>query len=357
MFSYKRKKKARANGTGTAYRRGKTWTGRVVLGWHDHEGHKVPDWATKGGFQMKKEALAWCAATLDKGKTKPADNTSFLALYDAWEENYSPRIGRSTLDCYKAAKRHFAPIHGKIFRAIDIDELQDCLDSCGAGKRTLENMKALAGLLYKYAIPRHMAELNLAQYLDTGTGKKGTRPPFTPEQIDLVTRSVGKILYADYILALIYTGFRPSELLSLSKVSYDTNTGILTGGGKTEAGTNRIVPVAPTIRAIIESRLAAEPEYLFPGPDGKAMTEGYFRTECFYPALEAMGIGGLGLSPYSCRHSFANFLKAASGSDTDKAALMGHASPTMTKYYQSPDLESLKRIINTITNTIGQISE
>mgnify|MGYP002518212870 CR=1 FL=1 len=49
---------------------------------------------------------------------------------------------------------------------IDVDMLQECLDDCPNGKRTKENMKALAGLLYKYAIPRHQSEMNLAEYLN-----------------------------------------------------------------------------------------------------------------------------------------------------------------------------------------------
>lgn len=156
---------------------------------------------------------------------------------------------------------------------------------------------------------------------------------------------------------LIYTGFRPTEMLSLRPSALKTHPGAIVGGSKTEAGVNRVIPIAAQIRPILCERQASGLEWLFPGPDGKAMTEGHFRTECFYPALEAMGIGGLGLSPYSCRHAFANLLKTAPGSDTDKAALMGHASPTMTKYYQSPDLESLRAIINSFTNTIGQNSE
>lgn len=72
------------------------------------------------------------------------------------------------MDCYAAAENYFRPIWMLPFDQIDIDDLQDCLDECPKGKRTRENMKALAGLLYKYAIPRHMATLNLAQYLIVG---------------------------------------------------------------------------------------------------------------------------------------------------------------------------------------------
>ena len=74
------------------------------------------------------------------------------------------------MDCYAAAEKWFRPIWPLRFDEVDIDDLQECLDDCPKGKRTRENMKALAGLLYKYAIPRHLADLNLGQYLIVGAG-------------------------------------------------------------------------------------------------------------------------------------------------------------------------------------------
>ena len=50
----------------------------------------------------------------------------------------------------------------------------------------------------------------------------------------------------------------------------------------------------------------------------------------------------------SCRHTFADLMKNVQGSDTDKAALMGHTSFNMTKYYQSADMKSLKAITDRI---------
>lgn len=41
-------------------------------------------------------------------------------------------------------------------------------------------------------------------------------------------------------------------------------------------------------------------------------------------------------------------MKAVTGSGTDKAALMGHSDASMTKYYQSADLNSLLCITNNI---------
>lgn len=333
--------KRRPNGSGTAIKRGRSWQARIVTGWHTVNGKKLPIWETKDGFDTRSDAWAYCDMLIASIVKQPSE--TLLGVYEAWESSYAPRVSQSTMGCYQAAMIHLAHLHTKPIRSVSIDDWQAAVDNCDRGKRTRENIKALAGLLYKYAVPRRLADSNLAAYIHTGENDKSTRPAFTSAQVEIISKSKAK--YADYILSLIYTGMRPSEMFDLKPSSY--NNGVLTGGAKTEAGKNRIIPVSPKIKPIIERNIKNK-DWLFPRSDGSKMSERFFRDECFYPALAEMGINGYGLSPYSCRHTFANLLKNVKGSDTDKAALMGHASPTMTKYYQSPDLESLTAITNAI---------
>lgn len=131
-------------------------------------------------------------------------------------------------------------------------------------------------------------------------------------------------------------------MLQLTKESYDPVHKSLTGGIKTDAGKDRIVTIPPFIQPIIEKRYNDSCKYLFPKADGEKMSEEYFRKFIFKPMMERLGIEDR--TPYSCRHFYANLLKGVQGSDTDKAALMGHSDASMTKYYQSADYESLKRI-------------
>ena len=46
------------------------------------------------------------------------------------------------MDCYKAAMNHFRPVWDDNISEITVDDLQECMDDCPAGKRTMENMKA-----------------------------------------------------------------------------------------------------------------------------------------------------------------------------------------------------------------------
>lgn len=166
-----RKPKARGNGTGSVYQLpNRTWKAVYVVGWSvDDNGVMRRKTRTKAGFRTKKEALAYLP-TLALTPAQQRKALTLRELYDRWEPTH--KAGGSTINCYRAAIKHFRPLWAARMEDIDIDDLQECMDECPAGKRTRENMKALCGLLYKYAVPRHLAPLNLGPYLIVG-GQRG----------------------------------------------------------------------------------------------------------------------------------------------------------------------------------------
>lgn len=358
----KRLGRTRGNGAGTAFRRGSSWYAQVTVGsrveMRDGVPHVLYQRATKGGFAKKTEALAYCATLLEEARNPGARRNrvplTMRQIYEAWSPAHEMRVGVSTMNCYRAAWKYFRPLHEAMFEDIDLDDLQECVDDCPRGKRTKENMKALAGLLCKYALPRHQTDMNYAEYLYTGDGSKGTRPAFSPEQVALIRAQIGRTPHAEDVLCLIYTGFRPAELFALTPADYVD--GVLYNGIKTEAGKDRAVPVSDHIRPIIDARAALGGRYLFPRDNGERMSGRYFREVCFYPVLAAAGIQALPTAenpayyvPYSARHTFANFLKNAPGADKDKAGLMGHEDyRTTKKHYQSVELDALRAIIAAI---------
>ncbi len=350
------KGRTRPNGTGTAYKRGSVWEARVVVGWKADEEKDTlrPIMRTKSGFKTKREALEYCAVlktcalpTKKQSVSRAKDNT-FKALFDAFVARLESR-GRTagTISGYKAAFAHFAPLHHIEIKIIGADDLQDCVDECPKGKRTKETMKSVAGLTFKYAMERNIIEKNYAAFIFTGNGEKGTHPPFTALELEQIRQAVGIVPYADYIYFMCLTGYRPAEQLTRTKADYDADNNCIWGGIKTDAGKTRAVTISPKVQSILDSRLRVLGEYLFPRQDtGLPMTTDYFHKYCFKPCMEALGITGR--VPYSCRHTFANLMKNTQGSDTDKAALMGHTDASMTKYYQSADLDSLRKITDAI---------
>ena len=349
----------RANNTGNVYKRGKTWTARVTIGKKigPNGTDFVPVRKTLGGFRTRTEALNALPGLIEAG-TSIKINESFEQIYLKWKKEYESRIVKSTMDCYKAAYKHFSALHYKRFTDILATDLQACIDSCPSGKRTKENMKAFASLLYKYAINNNVCDKNFAQYLFTGTDPTTTREAFTMDELKVIKDSFGTEPYAPYVYAMCFLGFRPGEMLCLRKSAYHEDGKYLVGGGKTEAGTNRIVPVPKGVQEIIEKQLAVEgTDLLFPRfAEGKKgggkwveISDNYFRKFLFDPMMERLNIQGK--VPYSCRHTYANLLKDAVGAEKDKAALMGHEDYVTTKYYQSTDIEHMRNIVDQLETT------
>lgn len=352
-----RKPKSRGNGTGSVYKLPNgTWIAVKVLRREiDEQGKSHRVTVSKSGFKTKKEAILYLPNLNQQTKQEKRKTMTFKQLYDKWEPTH--KKSKSTMDCYKAAMKHFAPVWNEPVIDITVDDLQECMDEV-TGKRTQENMKAVCGLLYKFAIPRNLAVLNMGQYLvvggESGIGKEG----LPLDALETINKNINKVPYADYIVAACYLGFRPSELLELDVASYDRTKKTLTGGAKTEAGKNRVVTISPKIQPIIdkltENKIAGT---IFCGEDGKQMDIENYR-EKFYKALDACGIDNpitevngvkrRKYTPHSCRHTFSTLMKNVQAPDKDKLALIGHTSTEMLRHYQDVDIEGLRRITNAI---------
>ncbi len=340
-------KKKRGNGEGSAVKRGSTWTA-IASGrsWYDHEGNLHRYRPTKGGFKTKGEALEYAQA-LRNGPVS-ASEMNMDKLFTTWAEAYQSRVGASTMAGYRAAFKHFHSLHHRMIDTIRPVELQAQIDGCPAGKRTKQLMKVVVGLLWKFAVDNDLVRKDISSNLYTGNDATETRAPFSDLELARIRQAVGAEPYADYVMALCYTGFRPGELLDLKKDAYHPDGQYLIGGGKTEAGTDRIITIPPAIREIVQTRSAQSTDFLFPNlKTGKRMSHEYFRKFCFNPLMEKLGIEGK--VPYSCRHTYSNLIKNAPGDSGDKARLMGHTDYTFTQErYQSSALDDLRAITDAL---------
>lgn len=356
----KRRTKTRANGTGTAYKRGNTWTAVVVDDWKPSPDgtHKIPIYKTKGGFRTRTDALNYCPTLKNNGK-RP-ERIRLRDAYDRWEAFYSPRIGASTLDCYKYAYQHFNAVSGRFMDEITASDLQACMDACPSGKRTHQNMKCVAGLLWAYALDSNWVTKDVTENLYIGKGQTVQRDPLTEAEVKAIQNAIGKERYAEYIYCLCYLGFRPGEFLSLRKEHYRILDGIecLINGSKTEAGKDRVVVIPPQILDYVRARLYVPgtdllfPQYQFNRKDlfqgFKEMHHSYFRDHVFKPIMTRLKIAK-GKVPYAARHTYSDKLKRADGDDKTKAGLMGHTDYAFTRsHYQSTDLDDLLNVATTI---------
>lgn len=343
------KPKQRGNGQGCVYKlpNGK-YRAVVTLAYKTVDGKTKRIEKTRSDFVRKKDALDYLPQL--RRQAKPVDTSiTFKALYDLWIPTHE--ACKSTIGGYKAACNYYEPLFYIRFSDLGIDDFQECVDDCPRGKRTRHNMKVLITLLYKYAIPRGYApeKVNYGEYLKEGSGSEGIREAFTKEEIERIHSAyLQGVPWADYVYAMIYTGFRPHEFLTLDIRKYNREERAFVGGGKTKAGTNRLVTVSPKIQPIVD-RLIAEriSGPIFCDLNGKEIPLRKFREEYFASALKAAGITRK-LTPYCCRHTFATLMKNIIADDRDKLELMGHTSTEMLRHYQHINYEDLRKITDKI---------
>lgn len=348
-------KHKRGNGQGSVYKlpSGK-YKAVVTTGYYVDDQGRTRRHTRSQVFATKKDAVAALPGLKESPKVRQRKALTFWQVFEAWLPTH--KAGKSTLDCYRAAIRYFGPLFSMPFQDVDVDDLQDCLDDCPKGKRTRENMRACAGLMYKYAIPRHLTGdgLNLAQYLTVSGDAAAHRDALTDLELARLWKHADVVPGVDHILIMCYTGFRPSEYLALTAADYDGAAQTLTGGAKTEAGKNRVVTLSPKIAPLVAQRAAQGGPLCGEWPSLKRWSE-----VVFYPALEACGIdnpmvevgGGVQrhrITPHSCRHTFATLIKRVGGADKDKLELIGHTSGEMLRHYQDVDLADLRQITDAI---------
>lgn len=362
-------RKTRGNGQGTCYQRGKTWTACVTVGWllpADPSKPKRPVRKTRGGFRTKKDALNACAELMLASTERR--RITLEQCWNEWSFSYEKRVVPSTFAGYKSAYNHFSPLHGTYMDLISITELQACVDGTD-GHRTKQNMKTIAGLLWKYCVAHNLLDRNITNVLYTGKGQSVQRDPLVQDEVEKIKGAIGSVRYAEYIYCLVFLGMRPGEMLELRKEQLhhyikENKDGELTAdiwyiiaGKKTAAGKDRVIPIPSQILDIILERAwipgtdLLYPMYVFSRKKEpslirfKQMTDAYLNKSVFKPMAEMLGIVG-GKVPYSARHTYADMLKEATGSDKGKAALIGHSNYLFTQsHYQSDTVEELAEIV------------
>ncbi len=367
----KQKTKSRGNGLGSVYKLpdGK-WCAAKTVGWivdplpPDAPPGSVPHkrrQTVKRRFRTRRDAevalpfLTAADRRPQKGTATQRKGTSVTLkeLYDQWEPTHQK--SQSTMNCYRAGFRLFAPLWNVRMADLGVDDLQDCLDDSDAGRRTQENARAALGLVYKYGIPRDAVpkDRNLAQYLKVTEPGGAKKPGLSAAELELIRKAAaGGDPFASIVLCHCYLGFRPTALLALTVADYSPERRTFTGGIKTEAGKGRTVPVSPKIQKYVDALVASADGGSVFGILGRFMSLKDYRKR-FYSLLKSLRIdnpvdetGRHRLTPHSCRHTFATLLKRASGSDADKLALIGHTSTEQLRDYQDVPVEDLRAIID-----------
>lgn len=367
------------NGYGSVHKlsdkkRRKPWRARVTDKYEYDEvnDRQIRKYKTLGYYETKQLALQALADYNSNPYDLDADKITFSECYETWSEEYFKQITPSAKRTVVAAYMYCSSIYDMRMKDIRTYHLKGCMDDGyvipdmgkDKGKKkfaspnTKSRMKSMFNLLFDYAVEHEIAMSNYARNFkldkDVTQEKEKNKKdvvPFTKEEIQKLwdDKDYGA---TDMILISIYSGWRPQELAILSVDDIDLENDIMYGGLKTDAGKNRIVPIHPLIKPLIQKRydeaLKLQSPTLFfdeESQTGVSMTYDKYRSRF----NKVMKRNKMTHRPHECRHTFITKAKEANINEYILKLIVGHAITDITeKVYTHRTIEELKEEMNKI---------
>lgn len=322
-----RKTRKRANGSGTVYklqgRRKRPWVAaknKVIIGY----------------YERKTEALEALERLSGRDLTERF-NLTFAEVFEEWKTEHYKEIGPKGEESYDRAFDVFAELHGRKFRELRAADYQAVIDQHWTKSRsTLSKYKQLITQMSTWAMREELITTNFARFVRLPEGVKKEKEIFTDAEIQALEADNSDA--AKIVLMLIYTGMRINELFTLPLADYHDT--YVVGGEKTEAGRNRIIPIAPAGRPLFAYFAGlAKDDLLLSGYTGQRVARN-FRNRDYYPLLQRLGIQRH--TPHATRHTYASRARRAGMAPEILQRILGHADySTTANIYVHTDPEEL----------------
>lgn len=361
-------------------RRKKPYRARVTVGWELNEetGKSKQIFKDLGSFKTKGEASGALASYLKNPYDLSNKDITFTQLYEKWYEDFFDN-GEHGSHKYrvKSAYKYCSSIYKKKVREITVIDMKNCIykgttisvrgknkgEQQFASPSTKESMKFLFNHIFGYATEARLIERNYAK--DFSLDKKVLKEkeenhkekiPFSEEEIKKLWNSIDFVPFADMIIYACYSGWRPSEIIALKVKDVDLESGFIKGGIKSNAGKNRLVPIHPFVRGIVEKyyneAIYVNSEYLFNDINKKkgiGLSYDQYLTR-FNNVIELLKFRKE-ITPHYTRHTFITKAKSRSVNMNEYVLklIVGHEIGDLTEHvYTHRELQDLKEEIELI---------
>lgn len=295
-------------------------------------------------------------------------------LYDRWTEEYFKTLkSNSGIRTITSAWAYCSSVYDMRASDIRARHIKGCMDEGVAiirGKEkkpsadTKARIKSMFNLMLDYALEYEIVDRNYSRTFNVSDDiikeKEETKRghiPFTDDEIRLLWKNVDSKQYVDVILIQCYSGWRPQELGLLRLENVDLENWSFTGGMKTEAGTNRVVPIHSKIRNLVMKKYKEAQElgseYLINCTDTHTHRSSLMFTYDKYAKRFTKIVKELNLNdqhrPHDPRMHFITTAKKYEVQDYAIKYMVGHAITDITeKVYTKREIDWLKTEIEKI---------
>lgn len=365
----------RSNGEGSVSydSRRKRYRAKVTIGWEiDEETGKTKQIVKTLGsnYKTKGEASAALAQYLKNPYDLDNKDITFSQLYQVWFDEFI-KDHESHRYRIMSAYKYCSSIYNKKMREISILDMKNCIykgtatvtrgkykgEDKLASPSTKESMKYIFNHMFAYAVEARIVDKNFAREftLDKKVFKekednRKEKIPFSEEELGKLWQSIEFVPFTDMIVYACYSGWRPSELISLKIVDVDLDQNFIRGGIKTTAGKNRLVPIHPLVKPIIEKyyneAISVGSNYLFNDvtkKKGMGLSYDQYLSR-FNNAMELLKFR-LDITPHYTRHTFITKAKSRSVNMNDNILklIVGHEIGDLTEHvYTHREIEDLQ---------------
>ena len=329
-----RRKRKRPNGMGTVWKK----SGNRSKPWEAQKnGIYIGSYSTKYDAEQALRAL-------DDVKVSENLNLTFSQIYDKWYPEHSRTVTAKGMEGYATAYKHCSELYGAVFRRLRTADFQNVIvrmEGNSMSRSSCEKVLQLFGQLSEWAIREEICHTNYARFVTVNAKQKSSKTPFTTEQIAAIRASSDPA--ARIAVILLATGCRPNELFSVRMDQCFEDYFI--SGSKTDAGRNRVIPVASfgldAYHALRSAALDAHCPRLIDAYQGNHAYPNYAKRD-WKTLMESLGIEGM--TPYHCRHTYTTLAVQSGVKPEILQRIMGHADySTTANIYTHPDTPDILR--------------
>ncbi len=330
------------NGLGSVFKlkgkRRKPWT--VKISYRDQDNKIKRKYL--GFFETKREAQK---LQLEYSKNPLLFNgKTFKEIKELWWADYI-KSGKkeSTLRIERIKLKRFETLDNLRIADIKLYHLQELFDNMEISNTTKNTCRATLGMIFDFALKNEFISSNRVKFINIGKLEPVLeRKIFTEEEIKTLWENL-HIKNVCYILILIYTGLRISELLHLETNDINLiDRTLKVIDAKTSAGI-RIVPISSKVFDLFKNNINHSNKYFIQIKKEKVMCYQTFKLR-FNTALKKIKIQRHTI--HDTRHTFATLLNNADANSTSIIKLIGHSDfKTTQNVYTHKDTEELRKAI------------
>ena len=309
-------------------------------------------------FATYEEALAFLVAYNNDPSVYAPALITFAEIYqqEIAERSKIKKLAKTTVRGYNTAFNNCTKLHNRKFVNLKVTDLQGVINSLserGVGQPEQKKVRQLFHNLYSYAVKYQLIPqtADISHFIDVDKYKpKVIKTPFNTRQLNRV-RALAATTdplapWATAVLMMCYAGTRPTEFLRIKKSDVKLKSRVFTiGESKTEASSNRLIPISLKTLPYFETWMAKPGTTLITDDDGNSLSYGRFARR-FRKVMIATNCKH---TPHECRHTTATNFNNKGVNLTSVKRILGHADKDVTTgVYTHKDIRQLKKAVDAL---------